>query len=327
MIAQERFDELARGLATNRLTRWQVIKGFCAGVLLGSAGLLQPWSARSAEAATGSLSNPRKSPVYAATCDKFNRKVETEGVTDEHGEPHPGGAGYTTFRCRSRTNYVADITRKRGEVCFKVKKGGLNATFDKWSTATGKVTVADWRPPEPQSKGCELEETWFREAALDHERWHIGDINKVAAMANTRWRKHPPKFGRTCAGNETQARTALEEKIGNRADDECTRIEEDIKRRARAYDAKNSVPGMDCRNCCSEGQTVCDGYCVDLLTDTSNCGKCGFHCYNPAAEDCVGGKCQCKPGYTNPSCGCCPPDRPKCCRTSEGLYFCEASCT
>jgi hypothetical protein len=65
---QERFDGLARDLATGRLTRWQVLKGLWAGVLLGSAGFLQPWSASFAEAQSravkkapvGSLSNPRK---------------------------------------------------------------------------------------------------------------------------------------------------------------------------------------------------------------------------------------------------------------------------
>jgi hypothetical protein len=324
---QERFDGLARGLATGRLTRWQVLKGLGAGVLLGSAGLLQPWSASFAEAQThagkqasqGSPSNPRKYPVHAATCDEFNRKVETEGVTDEHGNPHPGAAGYTTYRCGSHTSYDVKITRKPGKVCLKVTQ--LKATFDKWSTATGKVTVADWRPTEPQSKGCMLEETWFREEVLDHERWHIGDINKVVAMATTRWRKRPPKFGRTCAGNETQARTALEEKIGNRADAECTRIEEDIIRRAKKYDANNSVPGMDCRNCCSEGQTVCDGYCADLLTDPNNCGQCGVRC-KPyyGLTDCVNGKCDCAPGV--PKCRhaepgvpyyCCTTQQPVCC--------------
>jgi hypothetical protein len=84
--------------------------------------------------------------------------------------------------------------------------------------------------------------------------------------------------------------------------------------------------GTNDPNCCPEGQTTCQGGCVDLLTDASNCGKCGSQCH-PSGEDCVGGICKCKPGFTKtPPCQCCPPDRPKCCRTSEGVLFCEASC-
>jgi hypothetical protein len=242
---QERFDWLARGLATGRLTRWQVIKGFGAGVLLGSAGLLQPWSARSAEAQTravnkappvnkaplGSPSNPRLSPLRAATCDKFNRKIQTTGVTDERGNTYEGATAVTTYNCAYHRSYRADSISKPGKVCLSVTK--LNVTFDKWSTARGKVTVADWRPPTPQTRGCKLEEKWFRENAVDHERWHIGDINKVVSAATDRWRKNPPKFGVTCASTtEEQAKLTLEEKIDSRATAECDRIEKDIKRRA-----------------------------------------------------------------------------------------------
>lgn len=46
---QDRFDMLARGLATGRLTMWQVLKGLWAGVLLVSAGFLQLWYASFAE--------------------------------------------------------------------------------------------------------------------------------------------------------------------------------------------------------------------------------------------------------------------------------------
>jgi hypothetical protein len=77
---EERFDGLARGLATGRLSRWQVLKGLGAGVLLGSVGLGQPWSASFAEAQSragkkdpvGSPSNPRKDFVQAGSCEEFN---------------------------------------------------------------------------------------------------------------------------------------------------------------------------------------------------------------------------------------------------------------
>jgi hypothetical protein len=231
--------------------------------------------------------------VHAATCDKFNRKVEAEGVTDEHGNAHPGAVAYTTYSCGWHRSYIGEITRKPGNVCIRVTK--LNVTFDKWSTERGKVTVADWRPTKPQSTGCRLEETWFREEALDHERWHIGDINKVVTMATTRWRKRPPKFGTTCKGNEKQARTALEEKIDNRASVECDRIEKDILKRAAAYDAHHAVPGMDCRHCCGEGETLCpsDGSSSETA------------CCRPPDSICC--------DYGNGVVACCDPEHQRCC--------------
>ena len=33
-----------------------------------------------------------------------------------------------------------------------------------------------------------------------------------------------------------------------------------------------------CGNVCADGQTCCNGVCVDLSTDQNNCGSCNFLC-------------------------------------------------
>src|SRR5215207_7711260 len=126
---QERFDGLARGLATGRLTRWQVLKGLWAGVLLGSAGFLQPWSASFAEAQTravkkapvGSPSNPRKDYVRVGSCEKFNRYIKKTGVTDEHKKNHKGDTAITTYSCGWKaTQYKVEVTsRTKNSVCLR----------------------------------------------------------------------------------------------------------------------------------------------------------------------------------------------------------------
>src|SRR5215217_9753816 len=67
---QEHFDELARALTTNRLSRWQVLKSFAAGVLLaGPLGALRhsPASAQQSGTATGVPC--ANDPVTAASLD------------------------------------------------------------------------------------------------------------------------------------------------------------------------------------------------------------------------------------------------------------------
>jgi hypothetical protein len=40
---------------------------------------------------------------------------------------------------------------------------------------------------------------------------------------------------------------------------------------------------------CPTGQTVCNGKCLDLMTDSQNCGSCDYTCFDPAV--CIGGQC------------------------------------
>lgn len=335
MFDQERFDGLARGLATGRLTRWQVIKGFGAGVILGSAGLLQPWSARFAEGQTragksapvGSISNPRVDPVKANSCKEFNDYIKHTGVTDEEGNNYPGWGGVTSYKCewkQEKYHWRKFKCQNKNHVCVRTTtSAGAPAKVRVKFKALGPVTVVDWQPSEPQTHPCEYEEKSFVDDVLAHEQQHVNDINQIVKAADDSWRSKPPFTASAPRKAGVQiAVDNLRREIEKAEKDHCDRITKQIKDEGAKFDANHKIPEMDCTQCCSEGETVCNGFCVDLLTDTQNCGKCGYHCYNSAAEDCVGGKCQCKPGYTNPSCGCCPPDQPRCCTTDAGLHFC-----
>ncbi len=46
---------------------------------------------------------------------------------------------------------------------------------------------------------------------------------------------------------------------------------------------------------CGPGETLCNGFCVDLDADAHNCGSCGNQC--PPGVPCTSGLCQCPPGY------------------------------
>ena len=51
---------------------------------------------------------------------------------------------------------------------------------------------------------------------------------------------------------------------------------------------------------CPTGQEWCGGSCVDTIrfvNDSSNCGRCGNHCF--LSETCTGGSCTCGPGYAS----------------------------
>jgi hypothetical protein len=47
---------------------------------------------------------------------------------------------------------------------------------------------------------------------------------------------------------------------------------------------------------CPQGQTVCDGRCADLMTDSSHCGRCDYFCFEPGV--CSSGECvESDPGF------------------------------
>lgn len=57
---------------------------------------------------------------------------------------------------------------------------------------------------------------------------------------------------------------------------------------------------------CPDGQTDCDGTCVDRSSDPNNCGLCGLAC--GVGRECSGGGCVCSAGYTNCLGICCAAD-------------------
>jgi hypothetical protein len=45
---------------------------------------------------------------------------------------------------------------------------------------------------------------------------------------------------------------------------------------------QNCSTATNCAACCSSGQSCCNNVCVNLNTDTNNCGTCGHVCPSPA---------------------------------------------
>jgi hypothetical protein len=50
-----------------------------------------------------------------------------------------------------------------------------------------------------------------------------------------------------------------------------------------------------CVNRCSSGQDYCNGNCIDVVNDATNCGSCGNVC--PPGMPCIAGTCECPVSY------------------------------
>jgi len=60
-----------------------------------------------------------------------------------------------------------------------------------------------------------------------------------------------------------------------------------------------AVSGCQGYGGCPAGRTDCEGICVDMQVDPSNCGACGVRC--DPGESCVSGACRC--GGSGADCG------------------------
>ena len=66
------------------------------------------------------------------------------------------------------------------------------------------------------------------------------------------------------------------------------------------FNSDGSLICSDTGPTCEPPSTICDGQCVNLQTNPSNCGACGVEC--PANSDCILGTCE---GTTQPGTGTC----------------------
>lgn len=64
---------------------------------------------------------------------------------------------------------------------------------------------------------------------------------------------------------------------------------------------KRCIPKTECCEACGS-KTCCNGACVDLATDPTNCGVCSRRC---AKNECLNGACPCGTNNSCPTgCGC-----------------------
>jgi hypothetical protein len=75
-------------------------------------------------------------------------------------------------------------------------------------------------------------------------------------------------------------------------------------------------PSLCGQVCCSSGQGCCSGTCIDIQTDTNNCGACNNSCNGTTPGQCQNGSCVCfglQHTCTSAS---------QCCGTGQGLTTC-----
>jgi hypothetical protein len=76
----------------------------------------------------------------------------------------------------------------------------------------------------------------------------------------------------------------------------CVNVQTDSNNCGGCGHSCNGAACVNGRCACPTGQTDCSGVCVDTQTSNSNCGSCGNVC--PAGTTCTAGTCQCPSGQT-----------------------------
>lgn len=84
------------------------------------------------------------------------------------------------------------------------------------------------------------------------------------------------------------------------------------------------INGEDMCSECDKGQVSCGGECVNLNSDSDNCGGCGNKCnYNERGETCINGKCDPNCNLTNNKI-CFENNKPQCVDTQNNPKHCGA---
>jgi hypothetical protein len=312
VIDQERFDGLARGLATNRLSRGQVLKSFAAGLLLSSIGILSPrhtrvaaaqptvpaWCTRVQQPAPPTPVPPtypkRKANVVTGGCKAFRNRVK-RGAIGLDGTPVKGAAGLTECIFTHTTPTVKTTKPKPGTsiVCLSTTSVGP-VTF----TGQPEIFLLDWQRKGASSKECEAYESKIESEIKKHEKVHANDCDAIAAEASAAWNNKKHEFA-DCGKTPKEARRNIKAKIEASLDAfQVEQMNPCWDHIGDKFDAFEKVPicCMGPGGCgCPKGKECCGSdECVDLKTDPLNCGECNFIC--PENYMCVDGECVCPPG-------------------------------
>jgi len=336
VLDQERFDELARGLAANHLSRGQVLKSFAAGLLLSSIGALSPRHTRVGAAQPTvpewckNVPNPApptpvkptypKEPanVIKGDCKAFRRRALKKGAKDSQGF-RKGRAGATECGITHTNPTFKTTAPKPGVevVCLTTTSVGP-VTFKARST----TYMLDWQREGAPSKECKAYESKFEREVKEHEKVHANDCHAVAKAASTAWNSKNHEFA-DCGKTPEVARINIAAKIDAYLDDFADKqVRPCLDDRAKEFHKSEQGARICCegrsgcgcpkgKECCTVGSNPKTGPvygCVDLKTDPKNCGSCGNVCEG-ANTSCEAGKCVCPSGGGTQ---CCDPGKTFC---------------
>jgi hypothetical protein len=357
MMNQERFDGLARSLATGRLTRWQVLKAFCAVASLGFLETLSPLRIPFAVAASCANNNCRPDPEpennRCESCTKMVNYFGDTGVKDAVGNYHPASPGSPGYVGWTWYEWVVSYRPPAVKGPYKNTSGKwcYKGTYKYKASVKNEVRRIRWVPNPPVPKDCKTKcdkaiKAWCAQVDA-HERHHVQDNQAIESKANAGTAKFvdltPPPF-EGCAITKADAPDAFNE-MQQKAKMYQARLLQELgkesQKRGRAFDKSAKpipTPCDSCEKCgcgsngvpCSPDKPdCCKGQCVDRQTNSNNCGTCGKKC--ATGQTCNQGTCGDGDQGGGDTCGgvTCPPDRPVCCKKSNSAQYntCISECS
>jgi len=248
---------LAKGLATSRLSRWQVLKAVGAVSSLSLFGTLSPLRTPSAVAAPCPPAtfyceaDPNPLNNRCESCAQLLTYMGTTGVIDGGGQPQPTYAGWTTpewdVSVDSYSIRRGPYEKEKGQWCYEVR-----CTYS--AKVKSALRTLRWVPTPPPPASCADKCTdaisrWC--AAVDeHEQHHVQENRNIVseAKAGAKFADFRPTFEvcasttRFCNAACAQARALakvhgafLRERARIYSGTLFTQLEDEADRRADAF--------------------------------------------------------------------------------------------
>jgi len=224
---QERFDQLTRSLATNRLSRWQVLTTFGAVAALSFLETLSPLRTPLAAVAASCPNknctvDPEDDNNLCTSCTEVKTYIKSTGVKGAiSGNTYPGWVGVTEAKWEVKRKGLPAV--KGPYRCSCKAKGKKNkwcykGTYKFEARVQNEDREIRWVPDPPVPKRCKTKcdkaiEAWC--AKVDkHEQHHVRENNKIVKEANkgnAKFADLTPTFV-GCANTKAGAKKEMENK-------------------------------------------------------------------------------------------------------------------